>query len=394
MPDSKDIPPPQPSRIAAETRWYDLFSRGARDLLRHNAKVREAVKANMPEFISAPDVLTQPKNRTVLVPVRLLEHARFRLRDPDAQVQAGQGKGEPGEVLRPGEPQPGPEEGSRQGGSEEGEVTFFLELKVDDIVDWLWEELKLPELKPKPTTTSQDHELVREGWDKRGPRARLDRRRTVKEAVKRRALQEDAVPFTNEDLRFRQLVKRHRPSTNAVVVFALDVSGSMDEASRKLAKTFFFFALQGIRRQYSRVETVFLAHTVKAWEFSEEQFFQVSGTGGTVASSAFNLCLELVKARYDPARYNGYLFYASDGENFTEDRMVAGSALRELATLLNYIGYVEIQPSPPSSETEMARLVGELTRSGFPVGLSPVARPEDVWRAIRQFFQDQAREAA
>src|SRR5207248_1126163 len=117
--------------------------------------------------------------------------------------------------------------------------------------------------------------------------------------VKRRAVQHNPVAITNDDLRFRQLVKRSSPATNAAVIFALDVSGSMDEAQRKLAKTFFFFALQGIRRQYAKVETVFLAHAGEAWEFEESQFFQASSSGGTVSSSAFNLAAEVMHARYD-----------------------------------------------------------------------------------------------
>ena len=97
----------------------------------------------------------------------------------------------------------------------------------------------------------------------------------------------------------------------------------MAAAERQLAKTFFFFALQGIRRQYGRVETRFIAHTTQAWEFSEKEFFQVTGVGGTGASTAFNLALEIIEREYTPGQYNGYLFYASDGENFTEDRPAA-----------------------------------------------------------------------
>src|SRR5690606_8107608 len=150
--------------------------------------------------------------------------------------------------------------------------------------------------------------------------------------------------FTNEDLRFRQLVQRKKPATNAVVLFALDVSASRTDAERKLAKTFFFFVLQGIRRRYSKVETRFIAHTTQAWEFNEDGFFQVTGTGGTGASTAFNLALEMIENEYDPSQYNGYLFYASDGENFTEDRAAASEGLKRLAELLNYVGYVETVP--------------------------------------------------
>ncbi|OFZ72921.1 MAG: hypothetical protein A2W04_01670 [Betaproteobacteria bacterium RBG_16_64_9] len=384
------------SRIAAETPWYELFSRGARDWLRHNQKVREAVKSSLPELLSGSDILSKPSNnRTVLVPVRMLQHARFRLRAAETESGAGQGKGEQGDVLRPADAQQG-EPGSGQGGTGEGEFTFVVELKVDDILDWLWSELKLPDLKPKHSASLDDPDLMREGWDKRGARSRLDRRRTLKEAVKRRAIQdENATPFTNDDLRFRQLVKRRRPALNAVVVFALDVSGSMGELERRLAKLFFFFALQGIRRQYTKVETVFLAHTVEAWEFPEEQFFQVSGSGGTMSSTVFRLASEVLQARYDPSRYNAYLFYASDGENASEDREAAVQALEELAGKLNYAGYAEVgrsgmRPHP----TEINEMFHELERKGFPAAAALVERQEDVWQAIRTFFQDQAEEAA
>jgi sporulation protein YhbH len=379
--------------ISAETPWYDLFSRGSRDWLRHNQKVRDAVKQNLPDLVAGPDVITGSQERTVQVPVRLLEHARFRLADSSSQgyTSAGQGQGKPGDVLRQAQPEAGDEMG--EGGNNDGEVKLLLEFKVDDIIDWLWEELQLPDLQPKRNTSINDEEYVREGWDKHGARARLDRRRTVKEAVKRRATQEDPVPFTNEDLRFKQLVQRRKPATNAVVLFALDVSASMTDAERKLAKSFFFFVLQGIRRRYGKVETRFIAHTTQAWEFSESEFFNVTGTGGTGASTAFKLALDLVETEYDPSKYNGYLFYASDGENFTEDRAAALDNLGKLSKLLNYIGYVETVPgSPRTSETEMKMLCSELERSGAPIGSSVLTRHEDVWKAIRKFFMQQETE--
>src|SRR6266704_3478006 len=137
-------------RIAAETPWYDLFSRGARDWLRHNEKVRDAVRENLLDLISGADVMSHPSERKVRVPLRLLEHARFRLADTDTRTGAGQGKGKPGDVLRPAKPDSGDEPG--QGGNKDGEVRLLLELKIDDIIDWLWEELKLPDLKPKRST--------------------------------------------------------------------------------------------------------------------------------------------------------------------------------------------------------------------------------------------------
>ncbi|MGQ0523793.1 MAG: DUF444 family protein [Betaproteobacteria bacterium] len=388
------LKPEAGSRFFAAVSWYDLFSRGARDWLRHNEKVREAVKQRVREYVTGPDVLSRAQGGTVLVPVRLLEHARFRLRSPDSESGAGQGAGEPGQVLRPAQPQPGDEAGERRGGTGEGEVKFVLELKVDDFIDWLWEEMKLPELKPKQSPVAEDDDLVREGWDKRGARSRLDRRRTVKEAVKRRAVQERPVPFTDDDLRFRQLVRRPKPATNAVVVFALDVSGSMGETERQLAKTFFFFALQGVRRQYPKVETVFIAHTVNAWEFSEEDFFHTSGTGGTACSSAFGLAYDVLHSRYDSARYNSYVFYASDGENASDDHEAASDALRRIVPELNYLGYVELRTSHGISlQTEMSSILGELQAAHPAIGTRQVASQDDVWAALREFFQQQAEAA-
>jgi uncharacterized protein len=382
------------TRIAAETPWYELFSRGARDWLRHNDKVREAVTGNLPDLLSGSDILTQPTGRTVLVPVKLLEHSRFRLREAQTQTGAGQGEGEAGDVLRPAQQQ-GDEAGEGRGGTGEGELTFVVELKVDDILDWLWEELKLPDLKPRTSARMEDAELVREGWDKRGPRARLDRRRTVKEAVKRRAIQyrddRPEIPFTNDDLRFRQLVRRQKPAVNAVVMFGLDVSGSMGEAERKLAKMFFFFALHGLRRQYANVEPVFLAHSVEAWEFPEEQFFNVSGSGGTVSSSLFNLATETLNTRFDPSRYNAYLFYASDGENASEDQEPAAASMERLAGRLNYAGYAEIGVTGSRlRQTPLGALFTDLQARGFPAATAAIGRQDDVWRAIRTFFSEQA----
>jgi uncharacterized sporulation protein YeaH/YhbH (DUF444 family) len=362
--------------------WYDLFSRGARDWLRHNDKVRAAVRDKLPELIAGSELLPNA-NRTVQVPVHFLEHARLRLRDAEQQEGVGQGAGKPGDQLA----EPGDGALSKgAGGNEDGGYQFILELKIDDIVDWLWEELKLPNLKVKAGAVQYD-DYTREGWSRRGVRSRLDRRRSLKEALKRRAVQTDAKAFTNDDLRYRQLAMRRRPATEAVVYFGMDVSSSMTEHDRKLAKTFFFWVVQGLRRQYTHLECVFVAHTVEAWEFAEEEFFQVTGSGGTVASTAFRKVLEIATERYDPGRFNTYVFYASDGANFHNDREAAQAALSELGGLANYVGYVEtasVAQQPLQSET--ALLFERLEAETGAAGRHALSSPESVWDAIRAFF--------
>ena len=375
---------------SGDGRWYDLFSRGTRDWLRHNEKVREAVREKLPDLVAGSDVLSRPDNRTVQVPVRFMEHYRFRLRNPSEQTGAGQGEAKPGDVLRPAQPgRPG--QGREGAGEGEGGISFVLELKIDDILDWLWDELDLPNLKPKEGSTVEADEYVREGWDKRGARSRLDRRRTMKEAIKRRAVQGADAPIANDDLRFRQLARRRRPTTNAVVFFLLDVSSSMDDHCRKLAKTFFFWALQGIRRQFSAIETVFIAHTVEAWEFEEEDFFKVHGQGGTKSSSAAFKAREIFESRYSPASYNAYLFYATDGHNFTEDRQRATDAFQVLAPQMNFLGYAEVaHQGHRRLDTEVAGIWQQLLAEGYPGGRYALTQENDIWPAIKAFFTDQA----
>ena len=399
----------------SEHAWYDLFSRGARDWLRHNEKVREAVHQHLPELIANADVL-EGGTRTVRVPVKMLEHHHFRLLRPGEQEGVGQG----GEV-KPGDRLAGPHgNGPRPrgpGGREQGGLEFVLEFKIDEIVDWLWEEMRLPNLQSRIGGSTEETDWVREGWDRKGARSRLDRRRSFRESIKRRASQPapaaapaGATPspagaaaaaparapptFTDDDLRFRQLSRRERPATQAVVFLLMDVSGSMADADRKLAKSFFFWAVQGLRRQYRHLETVFIAHTTEAWEFDEARFFEVRGDGGTVASTGLAKVEEIIAGRYSPARYNLYLFYASDGDNSLSDRGAASAALHRLREITRYCGFLEVSAAVQRHlTTETARLFRHLAGSSDTVGSFPVSRMEDIWTAVRHFFTQQQREA-
>lgn len=374
---------------ASDSGWYDLFSRGARDWLRHNEKVRDAVKQHLPQIVAGADVLTGGAT-TVRVPVRMLEHYRFKLRQSNDQQGVGQGNAKPGDRI--GRPQEGDKQRG-QGGNEEGGIQYTLEFRIDDIVDWLWEEMQLPNLEAKAGKSTED-DWIREGWDRRGARARLDRRRSLKESIKRRGVHsaqgQDSPAFTDDDLRFRQLAKREQPATQAVVILLLDVSGSMGERERQISKTFFFWAIQGLRRQYRQLDLVFVAHTSDAWEFQEEEFFRVSGTGGTVASAGLLKVREIIDARFSPAQYNVYLFYASDGENFPSDQHAAQSALQDLAADCNYAGFLEVAPLAGAvPDSEIGKLFVDLAHDADNVGACRVHSTDDIWLAVKHFFSQQ-----
>ena len=367
--------------------WYDLFSRGARDWLRHNEKVRDAVRAHLPQVVAGADVLSRGQS-TVRVPVRMLEHYRFRLRSPDQVEGVGQGAGKPGDRIETGA-DPAQGDGRGTGGDEDGGIQYTLEFQVDDIVDWLWEEMQLPNLENR-AGQARDDDWTREGWDRRGARSRLDRRRSLKESLKRQAVTQDSPGFTDEDLRYRQLAKREQPATQAVVFLVLDVSASMGEEHRRLAKSFFFWAVQGLRRQYRHLEVVFIAHTTEAWEFAEEEFFRVTGSGGTFMSTALTLTRGIADERYSPAHYNLYMFYASDGENSPSDSAATDVALKGLLDDLQYCGFLEVGSSGeggPSSD--IGKLFLQLAADGRRTAAYRAAKSDDIWGAVRHFFGQQ-----
>jgi uncharacterized protein len=371
--------------------WYELFSRGARDWLRHSEKIRAAVREHLPQIVAGSDIINGGA-RTVHVPVRMLEHYRFHLRADAEQTGVGQGKAKPGDVLGQANANGGPgQKGS--GGRERGGTDLMLEFKVDEIIDWLWEDLQLPNLQPR-AGRSEELEWKREGLDRHGARSRLDRRRSLKESVKRRALDPASPAFTDEDLRYRQLVRHHQPAVRAAVFFLLDVSASMSERDRQLAKTFFFWTAAGLRREYQALEIVFVAHTTDAWEFSEADFFKVTGSGGTVASVGFAKVRELMQTRCNSSNCNVYLFYASDGDNAADDRAQARSELEGIAKQARYSGYAEISPATErSTTTETFQLFQEVAATGVPSGLFVIKGPDDIAAAVRHFFTAESQAA-
>jgi len=174
---------------------------------------------------------------------------------------------------------------------------------------------------------------------------------------------------------------------HAVVFFLLDVSGSMSDRDRKLAKSFFFWVVQGLRRQYRSLDTVFVAHTTEAWEFSEAEFFQVSGTGGTVASTGLAKVREIIDARFNPGRANIYMFYASDGDNAVSDQAEARELLGGIAHDAAYCGYVEVSSGLSRQlATETGRLFAELATAGLATGSYALNDDDDIWGAVRHFF--------
>ena len=300
-------------------KWYELFSRGARDWLRHNEKVREAVReqpagdhrrrrrdqrrARAPCACRCACSSTTTSGcaspRSSRAPARARPSPATCSRDPSAAAGPGrEGRGRPATMAA---------------------SQLLLEFKVDDIVDWLWEEMQLPNLKAR-AGPSEESDWVREGWDRRGARSRLDRRRSFKELVKRRGTPGATPTFTDDDLRFRQLARRRQPAVHAVVFFMLDVSGEHVRPRPQARQDLLLLGGAGpaarvplardrVRRAHHRGVGIQRGGVLPG----ERQ----RRHGGFRRPSA--RCARSSTRATTPARSNIYLFYASDGDNAVSD---------------------------------------------------------------------------
>ena len=183
--------------------------------------------------------------------------------------------------------------------------------------------------------------------------AELEETRAVETANKRRELELEirdlkrrikAIPFIDTfDLRFNNRIKQPIPSTQAVMFCLMDVSGSMDQTRKDIAKRFFILLYLFLTRTYETIELVFIRHHTIAKEVDEDEFFHSRETGGTVVSSALELMYEIIRERYPSHEWNIYAAQASDGDNWHDDSPLCRSLLTEkIMPLVQYFAYVEI----------------------------------------------------
>ncbi|MFO7171775.1 MAG: sporulation protein YhbH [Bacillota bacterium] len=337
--------------MTAPTRGdWSLHRKGPADSARHMEKVREAIKENLPEIIAEENIITSDGKRLIKVPIRSLEEYRFRF-DPYQGERVGQGGGDTrvGDVVgrRPREGQgQGPGTG-RRAGDQPGIDYYEAEMTVDELAELIFEDLGLPNLRPRaeqevPTESHKFTDVRR-----KGPLGNLDRRRSILESMKRTARatgEAEFRGFREEDLRFRVWEQEVRRQTAAVVIAMRDASGSMGDFKKYLTRSLFFWMTRFLRTKYQDVEIVFTVHHAEAREVDEEAFFHLGESGGTKVSSAYQLCLNLIQERYDPARWNIYPFHFSDGDNWSEgDNKLCVELVQKILPMVSLFGYGEIR---------------------------------------------------
>jgi sporulation protein YhbH len=372
---------------------WSLQRKGIIDQDRHKERVREAIRKNLGSIVSNEAIILSDGKRTVKVPIRALDEYKFRF-DHRKRKHVGQGDGKTrvGDVIAR-ESQHGKGQGSGPGGQQGQSEYYEAEVNIDEIAALIFEDLHLPFLEEKAKKAVQSTSTRFDEIRKTGAIANLDKRRMILENIKRNAREGGKARFGDvkkEDLRFKTWEETLRYESNAVVLSLMDVSGSMGEFKKYIARSFFFWMVRFLRTKYDNVEIVFISHHTEAREVSEEQFFTQGESGGTVVSSAYQLALDIIKTRYRPSDWNIYPFHFSDGDNYYSDNEEAVRLADELISTCNLFGYGEIGEEGASSYRRSSgallsifndRLKGKERFVGVRID-----DKEDVYPALKQFF--------
>ena len=196
------------------------------------------------------------------------------------------------------------------------------------------------------------------------------------------------IPFIDTfDLRFNNFVQRPEPTSQAVMFCLMDVSGSMDQETKDIAKRFYILLYLFLTRSYRDVDVVYIRHHTQAKEVDEEEFFYSRETGGTIVSSALELTRDIVAQRYPPTDWNIYAAQASDGDNWNDDSPVCEQILaKQLLPQLRYFAYVEITRRDHQGLWEH---YNRLLESHDNFAMQHIREYEDIYPVFREFFRKQ-----
>lgn len=314
------------------------------------------------------------KNGKIVITIPKIDIPHIVYGNTDGGI--GRGPGKKGDVIGKVPDQDG------EGGDEAGEEHkdgITIAIDMEEIFQFLKDDLCLPDLKPKANQTFEEIKIKYNNISMQGPESLRHNRRTMLQALKRMCATGEInqlhqipgfadpvrliVPI-NADKRYRQFKEIRVPSSNAVIFFARDGSGSMDEYKCDIASDMAFWIDAWIRRFYNKVERCYVWHDTEATLVDEQKFYNYRYGGGTVCSSALKLINQQLKHRYPPEKWNVYVIYFTDGENTHGDNEVFNSVLQNDFTpeIVNMAGVVQITPYLPAFTDEDGLLIGDLQK--------------------------------
>ena len=335
--------------------------RSAADRKRHKAKIDKAIREGIKDVIADESIIGQDGNKKVKIPVKGIKEYQFVYGENDKNKKAGAAGDKPikrGQVLRKkkSKGKGKPDKASDKAGEEYYEV----EVTLDELAEYLFADLELPDLEKKKFKFIKDKKPKRSGYRKKGLRSKLSKKETIKRKIRRkkRAIAagtwdpdgEERFPFHEDDLKYKHIKLKTENNNCAAIFFLMDVSGSMDKEKKYLARSFYFILYQFLRYKYDNVEVVFISHSTEAKEVTEDDFFQRATMGGTLVSSALVMEKEIIQKRYHPSSWNIYTFYSGDGENWSFDNPKAVSTFEDLKNMSQMVCYAEIDPHTPMSD--------------------------------------------
>ena len=290
-----------------------------RDRARFREIVRGRLRQDLRKYLSTSELLGRQGKRTISIPVPQIELPRFRFGDNRGQG-VGQGRGDNGDSAD-GDSQDG--EGAGTAGEHAGHHILEVEVELDELAEMLGEELELPNIQPRGSKQIRMEGGRYTGIRSRGPKSLRHFRRTFRRALKRTIASGDwdpddprVVPIPDDE-RFRARRTTPQPESSAVIFHMMDVSGSMGREQKDIVRIKAFWIDTWLRSQYQSIEVVYIVHDAVAKVVDQEAFFHLRESGGTKISSAYELCLKLIREKFRPESWNIYPFHYSDGDNWS-----------------------------------------------------------------------------
>jgi len=293
------------------------ISRIDRDLGRFRDIVRGRIKENLRKYISHGEMVGRVGKDLVSIPLPSIDIPHFKFGKHD-QGGVGFGEGEEGQPVDTGEDGQGPGEA----GEGAGEHVLEVEVSLEELAHLLGEEIELPRIEPRGRREIEATKVKYSGISNVGPMGLRHFKRTYKQALRRMMTTGTYDPYNpmvipiRQDHRFKSWVRTEEPASNAVIVYMMDVSGSMGEEQKEIVRTEAFWIDLWLQSQYKNLETRFIIHDAQAREVDRHTFFHTRESGGTKISSAYRLCLEILEADYPATEWNIYPFHFSDGDNW------------------------------------------------------------------------------
>jgi uncharacterized sporulation protein YeaH/YhbH (DUF444 family) len=298
--------------------------------------IKGRIKSNFKKYITQGEMIGKQDKDYVSIPLPHIEVPHFQY-GPKDQGGVGQGEGEQGSPV---DGQEG--EGAGQAGNSAGEHLMEVDVSFEELADLLGSELELPKIEPKGNKQLKALKNRYSGIHTVGPDSLRHFKSTFKEALKRQIVSgsynpEDPIIVPEKhDYKYRSAKPTEEPQSNAVIIYVMDVSGSMGDEQKEIVRLESFWINTWIKSQYKELETRFIIHDAAAREVDEDTFFKTRESGGTLISSAYTLAGKMISEEYPPEDWNIYIFHFSDGDNWSgEDTRLCMELLR--AQLLPYV---------------------------------------------------------